>query len=65
MARPDKLLALGGINGAVEPLAEALRNLADDVVAIAVVGDLGGPDTTPETYRAVFRTLGHAERPTY
>jgi uncharacterized protein len=65
MARPDKLLALGGINGAVEPLAQALQNLTDDVVAIGVVGDLGGPDTAPETYRAVFRTLGRAERPTY
>lgn len=65
MARPDKLLALGGINGAVEPLAQALQDLTDDVVAIAVVGDLGGPDGTPETYRAVFRTLGRAERPTY
>lgn len=65
MARPDKLLALGGINGAVEPLAQALQGLTDDVVAIAVVGDLGGPDGTPETYRAVFRTLGRSERPTY
>jgi Icc-related predicted phosphoesterase len=65
MARNHKLLALGGINGAVEPLAQALQNLTDDVVAIAVVGDLGGPAGTPETYRAVFRTLGRAERPTY
>jgi hypothetical protein len=65
MARNDKLLALGGINGAIEPLAQALENLTDDVVAIAVVGDLGGPEGTPETYRAVFRTLGRAERPTY
>jgi len=65
MARPDKLLALGGINGAVEPLAQALQNLTDDIVAIGVVGDLGGPDTAPEIYRAVFRTLGRAERPTY
>jgi uncharacterized protein len=65
MARPDKLLALGGINGAVEPLAQALQNLTDDIVAIGVVGDLGGPVTAPETYRAVFRTLGRAGRPTY
>jgi uncharacterized protein len=65
MARHHKLLALGGINGAVEALTQALADVTDDVVAIAVVGDLGGPQSTPETYRTVFRTLGRAERPTY
>ncbi len=65
MARHHKLFALGGINGAVEPLTQALEDVADDVVAITVVGDLGGPESTPETYRAVFRALGRTERPTY
>ncbi len=65
MARHHKLLAVGGVNGAVEPLAQALEDVTDDVVAIAVVGDLGGPLSTPETYRNVFRTLGRAERTTY
>jgi Icc-related predicted phosphoesterase len=65
MARNHKLLALGGINGAVELLTQALENVADEVVAITVVGDLGGPESTPETYRTVFRALGRTERPTY
>jgi uncharacterized protein len=65
LARSDKLLALGGVNGAVEPLKAALQDLADDTAAIAVVGELGGPDGTPETYREVLRALGRAERPTY
>lgn len=65
MARDHKLLAIGGINGAVEPLAQAVEALDDDVVAIAVVGDLGGPESTPQSYRAVFRALGRAELPTY
>ena len=62
MARHHKLLALGGINGAVELLTQALEDVADDVVAITVVGDLGGPESTPETYRTVFRALGRTEQ---
>jgi Icc-related predicted phosphoesterase len=65
MARNDKLLALGGINGSAEPLAQVLEGLTDDVVAIAVVGEVGGPQSTPETYRSVLRTLGRIDRPTY
>jgi len=65
MGRKDKLLALGGVNGSVEQLTRALENITENVVAIAVVGELGGPDSTPETYRAVFRALGHADRPTF
>jgi uncharacterized protein len=62
-----KILAVGPIRGAVEPLkrllGEELSGLGVD--AVAVVGDLGVAWSKPDTYRAVFRALGEADTPTF
>jgi Icc-related predicted phosphoesterase len=61
-----KLLAVGGITGAVEPLEQLLDELNEKPVdAVAVVGDLGAPWSTPDTYRAIFKALGRVETPAY
>ena len=62
-----RVLAVGPIRGAIEPLqrllGEELPRLEAD--AIAVVGDLGTAWSKPETYRAVFKTLGEADLPAF
>jgi Icc-related predicted phosphoesterase len=62
-----RVLAVGPIRGAIEPLqrllAEELPRLEAD--AIAVVGDLGTAWSKPESYRAVFKTLGEADLPAF
>jgi hypothetical protein len=61
----SRLLAIGGINGAVEPLNRLLDGLDDEHVgAVTVVGNIGAA-SKPETYRAIFKTLGRAGRPSY
>jgi uncharacterized protein len=66
MSRDLKLLAIGGINGAVEPLEQLLAKLTErTITAVAVVGDLSAAWSKPDTYRAVFKALGRAERATF
>ena len=61
-----KLLAVGGINGAVERLVQLLAELKErPVAAVVVVGDLGAPWSKADTYRAIFKALGRAETPAY
>jgi uncharacterized protein len=62
----SRLLAIGGINGAVEPLNRVLDGLDEERVgAVAVVGNIGAAERRPETYRAIFKTLGRSGRPAY
>ena len=61
-----KLLAIGGVNGAVDTLEQLLSQLHDQsVAAVAVVGDLGAAWTKADTYRAIFKALGHAGKPAF
>ena len=61
-----KLLAFGGINGAVDTLEQLLGELGDHPVAVvAVVGDLGAAWSKGDTYRAIFKALGHAGKPAF
>ena len=62
--RINRLLAAGPIGGATEAL-ERLLGEVDDVDAVVIVGDLGAPWSKPDTYRAIFRALGEAERPAF
>jgi Icc-related predicted phosphoesterase len=48
---------------AIERLLEAARD--HDVQAVVLVGDLGGGDDRPASYRSVFRALGTADLPAY
>jgi Icc-related predicted phosphoesterase len=63
--RIRKVLAVGPIRGAVQPLqrllGEELPGLKVD--AVAVVGDLGVAWSKPDTYRAVFKALGETGLP--
>lgn len=65
--RIQKVLAVGPIRGAVDPLqrllAEELPGL--EVDAVAVVGDLGVPWSDSDTYRAVFKALGETGLPAF
>ncbi len=65
--RIRKVLAVGPIRGAVEPLERLLRDELPrlEVDAIAVVGDLGAAWSKPDTYRALFKALGEADTPAY
>jgi Icc-related predicted phosphoesterase len=62
-----KLLAVAGIGGEVQALERLLEELPEDgdIDAVAVVGDLGAPWSKADTYRALFRVLGEANRPTF
>ena len=61
------LLAVAEVRGAVEALRGLLDGLDEtEVDAIALVGDLGVEwGEKPETYRAIFKALGEAERPAF
>jgi uncharacterized protein len=65
--RTRKVLAVGPIRGAVEPLQQLLGEELSglDVDAVAVVGDLGAAWSKPDTYRAVFKALGEAGLPAF
>jgi uncharacterized protein len=57
-----KVLAVGGINGDVDLLGSLFEEFSDEPIdAVAVVGDLGAPWSKADTYRAIFKTLGHAD----
>jgi uncharacterized protein len=62
-----RVLAVGPIRGAIEPLqrllGDELPRLEAD--AIAVVGDLGTAWSKREAYRAIFKTLGETDLPTF
>jgi Icc-related predicted phosphoesterase len=61
-----KLVAVGGIGGEVQSLERLLEELPEDGIdAVAVVGDLGAPWSKADTFRAIFRALGEADRPTF
>jgi Icc-related predicted phosphoesterase len=58
----QKVLALGGINGEVELLESLFEELGDEPIdAVTLVGDLGAPWSKVDTYRALFKALGHAD----
>jgi Icc-related predicted phosphoesterase len=62
----QKLVALGGVNGDAELLETVFGELGDEHVdAVAVVGDLGAPWSKAETYRALFKAIGHADIPAF
>lgn len=66
MRRMRKLLVIGSIRGAVEPLERLLGRLPERAVdGIAVLGDLVGPDSELETHKRIFRTLAESRWPTY
>jgi Icc-related predicted phosphoesterase len=61
-----KLVAVSGVGGEVEALERLLGEVPRDTVdALAFAGDLGAPWSKPETYRAIFRVLGEADRPAF
>jgi uncharacterized protein len=62
----QKVLAVGGINGDVDLLENLFEELGDEPIdAVTVVGDLGAPWSRAETYRALFKALGHADLPAF
>jgi uncharacterized protein len=59
----QKVLAVGGINGEIDLLGSVFEELGNEPIdAVALVGDLGAPWSKPDTYRALFKALGHADR---
>jgi Icc-related predicted phosphoesterase len=66
MTHIRKLLAVGSIRGALEPLKQLLERVSDlEVDVVAVVGDLGAPSSKGDTYRAIFKALGKTAVPAY
>ena len=58
----QKVLAVGGTNGEVGLLENLFEELRDEPIdAVALVGDLGAPWSEADTYRALFKALGHAD----
>jgi uncharacterized protein len=58
----QKVLAVGSINGEVELLESLFEELGDEPIdAVTLVGDLGAPWSKADTYRALFKALGHAD----
>jgi uncharacterized protein len=58
----QKVLAVGGINGEIDLLGSVFEELGDEPIdAVTLVGDLGAPWSKPDTYRALFKALGHAD----
>jgi Icc-related predicted phosphoesterase len=64
--RERKVLAIGSVRGALEPL-ETLLGMAPDTgaEALALVGDLGDRAAGPHSYRDLFQMLGGAKLPTF
>ena len=60
MAGIRKLLALAEPRGSVDALERVLGTAGSDVDAVAIVGDLAEVWSKPETYRAIFKTLGES-----
>jgi Icc-related predicted phosphoesterase len=62
----EKVLAIGGFNGEVEPLENVLDEVSGEPVdAVAVVGDLGAPWSKADAYRALFKALGRSGLPAF
>ena len=60
------LVAIADIRGEVERLERVFERLPETGAdAVAVVGDLGAAWSKADTYRAIFRTLGEADLPTF
>jgi hypothetical protein len=58
----QKVLAVGGMNGEVDLLENLFEELGDEPIdAVTLVGDLGAPWSKADTYRALFKALGHAD----
>jgi uncharacterized protein len=58
----QKVLAVGAINGEVDLLENLFEELGDEPIdAVTVVGDLGAPWSKADTFRALFKLLGHAD----
>jgi uncharacterized protein len=58
----QKVLAVGGINGEVDLLGDLFDELGDEPIdAVTLVGDLGAPWSKADTYRALYKALGHAD----
>jgi Icc-related predicted phosphoesterase len=58
--------AVGGVGGAVEHLEQLFDALPElNVDAVVLVGDLGTAWSKGDTYRAIFKALGHAGLPAY
>jgi hypothetical protein len=65
-ARLRVLLTASGIGGDLDQLERLLKLLPETgAEALAVVGDLGGPWSGAEVYRALFRALGETDVPTF
>jgi Icc-related predicted phosphoesterase len=60
-----KVAAVAGIGGDVHRLEQLFEELPESADAVAVLGDLGAPWSKADTYRAIFRVLGEAKRPTF
>jgi Icc-related predicted phosphoesterase len=58
----QKVLAVGGMNGEVDLLGNLFEELGDEPIdAVTLVGDLGAPWSKADTYRTLFKALGHAD----
>jgi len=61
-----RVLCAAEPRGSTEAVGALLRAAADlEVQALALIGDLSGPDDRPADYRALFRALGHADLDTF
>jgi Icc-related predicted phosphoesterase len=62
----QKVLAVGDINGDADLLESVFDELdGEPIDAVAVVGDLGAPWSKADTYRTLFKALGHADLPAF
>jgi uncharacterized protein len=61
----QKVLAIGGINGATDLIENLFEEVGEPIDAVVVVGDLGAPWSKADTYRALFKALGHADVATF
>ena len=62
----QKVLAVSVTNGEIDMVERLFEMLADEPIdAVTVVGDLGAPWSKPDTYRALFKALGHTGIPSY
>jgi Icc-related predicted phosphoesterase len=64
--RVQKLVAVGGVGGDVGPFEQLFAELSGNgTEAIVLVGELSGPESKGDAYRAVFRALGEAGFPAF
>jgi Icc-related predicted phosphoesterase len=63
--RIHRVLAVAEVHGATDALELLLDRVGPTVDAVAVVGNLTEPWSKPETYRAIFKTLGAADVSTF